>query len=900
MARKKRRKTGSHKAPRPPSPRLRRVESTKGVPRQGSAAGRWSAKALLSSIRAAAPSCLLAILGGLLIAFSFPDIEWWPLGWVALVPLLFAMEGRTGGRIFLLGLLTGTAANFVGFFWMVNMLTTFGHFPFWLSVPVVFLGSIYQGLSIAAAASLSAWASRRLKWHITFVFPVFYTVCEAFHPILFPWYLANGQYAFLHLIQISDLAGVSAVTFVLVMGNAALFQLARGLWSKKLGPEWLPAAVFAGVLAATLVYGHLRLESVRAEEAAAEKLKIAVVEPEIGIFEEQVKEFPKGENKMWILKWNTLRLHMASQMLAAENPDLIVWPESTYFPAISHYAQRHDAVWMAAGEGGAVALNSRGKLRSMDGAGAYNAAHSRGEELTFLVGDGCAAARVEEGRLVREETRCETDLNAVWVGCVEKPQVKDSPYDQCGALAAGDGGALIARTAEGWVPVDTGEQHNLLALAGSGPGSFVAGGDGVVIAGNVLEGVTFRKTTPGRRWVAAARGRNEVLLVSSSGDVATVPDVGEFSLEESAAGALEGTVADAAVAAGGTVWLATDRGMLRKNGDNYTTLEPGHSFVSVACNRVSECAALDKDRGLFELHESHARKLADLPAGTRSVAEAPFTRHYWWIPPDAERLYQARGELPQATDYPAAVIEDSDTSVADANAVQRGFKTPLLFGSTSGLLVDAEHPNSLENTRYNSAFLVDEEGRVEGRYDKQHLLMFGEHMPWGKEFPVLYDWIPEAGRFSKGPNAVPLKFRGHTLGILVCYEDIIASHTNKIAADGPNVLINLTNDAWFGKTKEAYQHFVLALFRAVEHRLPLVRATTTGVSGWVSATGEIGHVTDLYGAETFVAQVPMLEGGTFYGSAGRFFPHLLLLASLIMVLRAGRVVRKLRRHLATG
>ena len=189
MAQRNRRKTGSHKAPR----------VTKGARQPGSAVTRSSATALWSSLRTSHFALrtflpmILAILAGLCIAFSFPDIEWWPLGWVALVPLLIAVEAQKGVKIFLLGLVTGTTANFVGFFWMVNMLTTFGHFPFWLSVPVVFLGSIYQGLSIAAAVALSAWAARRLKWLITFVLPVFYTACEAFHPILFPWYLANGQ-----------------------------------------------------------------------------------------------------------------------------------------------------------------------------------------------------------------------------------------------------------------------------------------------------------------------------------------------------------------------------------------------------------------------------------------------------------------------------------------------------------------------------------------------------------------------------------------------------------------------------------------------------------------------------------------------------------------------------------
>ena len=263
----------------------------------------------------------------------------------------------------------------------------------------------------------------------------------------------------------------------------------------------------------------------------------------------------------------------------------------------------------------------------------------------------------------------------------------------------------------------------------------------------------------------------------------------------------------------------------------------------------------------------------------------PLSRHYWWLPADTTAVYRSPEPLPASREFPEGVDEDEAALVRDKNAVIRGFSTPLLFGATSGTLKDIEKPNSLENRRYNSAFLVDHNGEVLGRYDKQYLLAFGEHIPFGDVFPALYDLSPDSGRFSPGPKQAPLEFNGHLLGILVCYEDIIPAHTDAVVAQGAEVLLNLTNDAWFGKTKEPYQHFVLAAFRAVEQRRALVRATTTGVSGVVSATGEIEVMTDLYDPETFVTEVPLLHTETIYRCGGRFFPNGCLgIAALVLLL----------------
>lgn len=551
---------------------------------------------------------LLALASGLAIALAFPRMEWWPLAWVALVPLLAAAEGRTPRTAFFLGLVSGFAANVVGFFWMNEMLVTFGHLPKVLSVPIVALGAVYQALTYAAALAATAAAARRFPSASPLVFPLFFTAFEAFHPILFPWYLGNCQYPFLQLIQVADLFGISVVTFLVACGNVALYAVARrpAKWTRT-------AAVAALPVVAALGYGAWRLPDVERSVAAADRLKLAVVEPEIGIFQEQKKEFPKGTHALAIFRYNTLQLQWASADLAKEHPDLIVWPESMYFPALT---------------------------------------------------------------------------------------------------------------------------------------------------------------------VAA-----------------------------------------------------------------------------------------------------------------RTPASPEFEEHSWWIPADARALYQSAKPLPLSRSFPEGVLEDAELEDKDVNAVQRGFATPLLFGATSGFLKNREDPNGSDSIRYNSAFAVDETGTILGRYDKQYLLAFGEYIPLGETFPFLYDWIPEAGHFSKGPEQAPIRFRGRSLGVLICYEDIIASHTRAVVEQGAEILLNMTNDAWFGKTQEAKQHFILALFRSIEHRRTLVRATTTGISGVVLPTGEVSRITRPTGAETFVEDVPLMQTATVYNMGGCYFPHTLLaisLALLAICIRTGR------------
>ena len=846
---------------------------------------------------------LAAAGGGLAVALAFPDYDIWPLVWIAYVPLFFFIKGASFRRAFLLSLVAGSTANFIGFFWMVNMLNQFGHLPYWLSVVIMFFGALYQGLSIALAFALTNLVATRKRWPFLAVAPLLYTGLEAVHPILFPWFLGNCQYRWLHLTQVCDLAGISAITFLVVAGNAALFDT---LWALRVDGlrksrmrTFVPGIVFLGLLGLVLLYGHVRLGQVRTLEADAQKLKLAVIEPEIGIFEEQAKEFPEDAPPLWLLKWNSLRLHWTSRELARNDVDLIVWPESTYFPALTVHAKRSRADWLVTGEDRVQIVEDRySGFQETAARTGLRAAASRGSESSYLVGDDCSVFRLDGVELAREETACRADLHAVYFGCRGGRDLRDTPHDQCIAKAAGDHGTVIVRTANEWVQLATDLTHDLHTITGFAATDFVVAGDGIIARGTLESGVLEKVETKGVSWVKALRGSRTILIVSRDGRLATVSLMGDIQLVEKPVG-VSGVVNDAAISADSRLLLAGEHGLHTFAAGKLEVLDDSRPYVSVACTPDGECAALAADGGLFEVRGSAVTRRLDLPPNRTGLAPVPFSRYYWWLPPDVQRLYVAPDNLPEDRTYPAAVEEDEAIHERDVNAVQRGFSAPLLFGATSGDIEKLDEPNSLANTRFNSAFLADETGRVMGRYDKQYLLAFGEYIPWGDVFPILYEWSPSSGRFQAGPNRRPVRFKGHNLGILICYEDIIPGHTNEVAAAGAHVLINLTNDAWFGKTKEAYQHFVLASFRAIEQRLVLVRATTTGVSGVVSATGGILHMTGAYDAETFTASVPLLESDTIYRAGGRYFDLAALLVAMCLLVWTFRDSRSGRRRSAS-
>ncbi len=196
---------------------------------------------------------------------------------------------------------------------------------------------------------------------------------------------------------------------------------------------------------------------------------------------------------------------------------------------------------------------------------------------------------------------------------------------------------------------------------------------------------------------------------------------------------------------------------------------------------------------------------------------------------------------------------------------------------------------------FNSAILIDREGKMPRVYNKQHLVLFGEYIPFRKEFPFLEQVVP-IDDFTAGEGNVLFPLRGGgSFSPLICFEDTIPDLARRATADGAGFLVNMTNDAWFGPSRQPGMHLDNAAFRAIENHRTLVRATNTGMSCRVLPTGEVsGCVAAEDGrqimAEGFlVIDVPVQAGApTFYTKYGDVFAMLCFLGILAVSIRRRR------------
>ena len=509
-----------------------------------------------SLVRAAA-----AVASGSLWFLACADFDIWPLAWFAFLPCLVALRRDTPKRAFWFAWLCGFVANAGGFYWITTLLMRFGHMHRAPSTLLFALMMAYQGVHFGVMALIIRWIhTRRPDLPMALVLPATMTGLEYAMPFIFPWYLSITQAWVVPVIQVADLGGPSAVTFLLLLSNGAIYDLTVARLDHK-PLRWKPAAVAAGVIAAALVYGFVRMAQFDERWAEAPKTDVGIVQANIGIIE-------KGRAG---LAEKHLKLHQdLSKKLVERGADLIVWPESSY----PYFYYR--------------------------------------------------------------------DMNHHW------------------------------------------------------------------------------------------------------------------------------------------------------------------------------------------------------PKGTR-------------------------------------------------RRVMAGIDAPLISGViTYGS--ESKYP-------YNSALMFEPDGRIVGKFDKNYLLVFGEYIPFYDKLPQFKKWIPEASNFSRGTTVTTFPFGDFRLGPMMCYEDIIPSFGRRVGKLWPHMLVNITNDAWFGATSEPYEHLALAVYRAVELRTGLVRAVNTGVSVLVDANGRVLKqtrsvdpvITPGVPPDSLLGEMALIEGGhTVYTAVGDLFSILNLMAVGVLLVVARR------------
>jgi len=243
--------------------------------------------------------------------------------------------------------------------------------------------------------------------------------------------------------------------------------------------------------------------------------------------------------------------------------------------------------------------------------------------------------------------------------------------------------------------------------------------------------------------------------------------------------------------------------------------------------------------------------------------------------------------------YPYGLPRDfvHDFQESNPRQIKRGFTAPLVVGAIT-FSRDGQQI-------YNSALLIDRAGRAAGRYDKMRLLAFGEYIPAADEFPWLRKLVPPGfGDFTPGAGVPTLPLatsdgRAWKLGALICYEDILPGLIRRICAQHPNLLVNITNDTWFGEKAEPWQHLALAVYASVEQRVAMVRAVNSGVSTFIDPNGRV--IAKTYAvdphfhptpASAALAKLPLLEAGhTLFAKVGNLFAYLCAICIALLLVK---------------
>ncbi|HOC55778.1 MAG TPA: apolipoprotein N-acyltransferase [Verrucomicrobiota bacterium] len=319
------------------------------------------------------------------------------------------------------------------------------------------------------------------------------------------------------------------------------------------------------------------------------------------------------------------------------------------------------------------------------------------------------------------------------------------------------------------------------------------------------------------------------------------------------------------------------------------------------------------------------RQLAFEPAPSRSLKvtliqpSIPQTL-IWDTSRDLERfrdvLQLSENALTNRTDlliWPESAIPSYarwDTNIYHAltNLVRRHNVWLIIGSDDAGAPSHPTSDNDLEY--YNASFLINPEGEFVARYIKRNLVVFGEYIPLVRWLPFLKWFTPIGSGFTPGNCAVPFALTAPKAktSTLICFEDIFPTLARTAVDEDTDFLVNLTNNGWFGESAAQWQHAAAAVFRAIENRLPLIRCSNNGLTGWVDAHGRLRQVFydaqgTIYGPGFLTADIPLLAPGearppTPYRRYGdRFGWTCVSLTVLVLIIRLVRRSRTSNRSI---
>jgi apolipoprotein N-acyltransferase len=265
---------------------------------------------------------------------------------------------------------------------------------------------------------------------------------------------------------------------------------------------------------------------------------------------------------------------------------------------------------------------------------------------------------------------------------------------------------------------------------------------------------------------------------------------------------------------------------------------------------------------------------------------------------------------PEATRTPDEITA---IGLADLGRLVARLETPVLVGIDRAHFPAAASPaeEAPPPRRYNSAAMVDRDGNLLGTFDKVHRVMFGEYIPFARSLPVLYRFTPLTGGIEPGDGPVVFEVEGNYYAPSICYETVVPHVMRRQAAtqvmrgtpdpasNGPSgkpartadVLVNMTNDAWYWGSSELDMHLACGIFRAIETRKPLLIAANGGISAWIDSFGRIRAQSPRMKPDIILADVEPRDMTSWYVEFGDWFAGVCLALSAVFAIVGWRTRR---------
>jgi apolipoprotein N-acyltransferase len=286
---------------------------------------------------------------------------------------------------------------------------------------------------------------------------------------------------------------------------------------------------------------------------------------------------------------------------------------------------------------------------------------------------------------------------------------------------------------------------------------------------------------------------------------------------------------------------------------------------------------------------SPRREIGDQPGLEVRILQPDIGILTEWDPVTVESQYQQIFEMSrQACDRPGSLViwPESGAWPYSYSRDQR-LRQDLHELASMGCPILMNTSIEAEGGVFNSVLLIDEAG-LQGRYDKRHLVPYGEYVPMADWLPFLDKIARNAGEYLKGEEGVLLEKNGQSLAAAICFEITFPAEVAGQVRRGGTILMTVTNDSWYGDSSAPWQHYRAARFRAAENRRFLLRAAITGVSAIVGPDGSVQQQLGVGEQGVLAGSIPGMSALTLYTRAPWVVPGLSLVIMAFAILQARR------------